>query len=44
MVWTLKENGFRQAKALTGGFEAWEKARYPVVPKAASGKSGGRGR
>jgi rhodanese-related sulfurtransferase len=33
MVWTLRENGFKNAKALLGGFEAWEKAGYPVEPK-----------
>jgi rhodanese-related sulfurtransferase len=29
----LRENGFRKVKALIGGFDAWEKAGYPVEPK-----------
>jgi rhodanese-related sulfurtransferase len=42
MVWTLRENGFGQAKALIGGFDAWEKANYPVEPKAKSGRPAGK--
>jgi 3-mercaptopyruvate sulfurtransferase SseA len=30
---TLAENGFSQAKALVGGFAAWEAAGYPLEPK-----------
>ena len=33
MAWTLRENGFNKVKALIGGFDAWEKAGYPVEPK-----------
>jgi rhodanese-related sulfurtransferase len=33
MAWTLRENGFKKAKALIGGLEAWMKAGYPVEPK-----------
>jgi 3-mercaptopyruvate sulfurtransferase SseA len=33
MAWTLREEGFKKAKALLGGFDAWEKAGYPVEPK-----------
>jgi len=33
MAWTLKDRGFRKARALLGGFDAWEKAGYPVEPK-----------
>jgi rhodanese-related sulfurtransferase len=29
----LRQNGFRKVKALLGGFDAWEKAGYPVEPK-----------
>jgi len=29
----LRQNGFRKARALLGGFDAWEKADYPVEPK-----------
>jgi rhodanese-related sulfurtransferase len=36
MVWTLQENGFGKSKALLGGFDAWEKAGYPVEPKTKS--------
>jgi len=33
MAWTLRDNGFKNVRALTGGFDAWEKAGYPVEPK-----------
>jgi rhodanese-related sulfurtransferase len=33
MVWTLREKGFKRARALIGGIEAWIKAGYPVEPK-----------
>jgi 3-mercaptopyruvate sulfurtransferase SseA len=33
MAWTLRQEGFRSVKALLGGFDAWEKAGYPVEPK-----------
>jgi len=33
MAWTLKEQGFDKVRALTGGFEAWERAGYPLEPK-----------
>jgi rhodanese-related sulfurtransferase len=29
----LQQNGFRKVKALLGGFDAWEKAGYPLEPK-----------
>jgi rhodanese-related sulfurtransferase len=33
MAWTLRENGFQKVRPLIGGFDAWEKAGYPVEPK-----------
>jgi 3-mercaptopyruvate sulfurtransferase SseA len=38
MAWTLSENGFKKVRALIGGFDAWEKAGYPVEPKEKSPK------
>ncbi|HZS08355.1 MAG TPA: rhodanese-like domain-containing protein [Blastocatellia bacterium] len=44
---TLTDNGFRNVRALIGGFEAWQKAGYAVEPKdvpatGGAGKSGGK--
>ncbi|MFN6201072.1 MAG: rhodanese-like domain-containing protein [Acidobacteriota bacterium] len=33
MAWALKEQGIEKVRALSGGFEAWEKAGYPLEPK-----------
>ena len=33
MAWTLRDEGFKNVKALLGGFDAWMKAKYPVEPK-----------
>ena len=33
VVRTLKRDGFKNVKALTGGWKAWEKAGLPVEPK-----------
>jgi rhodanese-related sulfurtransferase len=33
MAQTLLAHGFKSAKALQGGFDAWEAAGYPVEPK-----------
>ncbi|HWQ33018.1 MAG TPA: hypothetical protein VNQ79_09185 [Blastocatellia bacterium] len=42
MVRTLTENGFTNAKALLGGFHAWEEAGFPTEPKDAP--AGGAGK
>ncbi|MGH7662837.1 MAG: rhodanese-like domain-containing protein [Gemmatimonadaceae bacterium] len=33
MARTLLENGWKDARALQGGFDAWREAGYPTEPK-----------
>lgn len=33
MAWRLRDNGFTKTRALRGGFDAWERAGYPIEPK-----------
>ncbi|HZM90605.1 MAG TPA: hypothetical protein VFF31_29060 [Blastocatellia bacterium] len=38
MAQKLLDHGFKNVHALYGGFDAWQKAGYPVEPKEASAK------
>lgn len=40
----LTDSGFRNVKALLGGFEAWAKAGFPVEPKNAAAGSQPKGK
>jgi 3-mercaptopyruvate sulfurtransferase SseA len=33
MAWRLRDIGFTNTRALLGGFDAWERAGYPIEPK-----------
>jgi len=37
----LRRAGWSKARALTGGWDAWQAANLPVEPKAASAEAGG---